>query len=185
MRCWLCFLILLPRCSAMLRRYSVLCCCALSLTHSMRRSLFATRIHTVFHPHPHWYSHVQLLHLKHSLFLPTGNGACLFTNSGVVRDQSPHFARAHVPALHVQCVCRSLNLILHAGSAARKFQFEIESGNVGINVPIPVPLPYFSFTGSKASMFGDLQFYGKTGIQVWHIRRFCFWIFVLSLISLR
>ncbi len=131
------------------------------------------------------YSHVQLLHLKHSLFLPTGNGACLFTNSGVVRDQSPHFARAHVPALHVQCACRSLNLILHAGSAARKFQFEIESGNVGINVPIPVPLPYFSFTGSKASMFGDLQFYGKTGIQVWHIRRFCFWIFVLSLISLR
>jgi len=39
------------------------------------------------------------------------------------------------------------------------------AGNVGINVPIPVPLPYFSFTGSKASMFGDLQFYGKTGIQ--------------------
>ncbi len=29
-----------------------------------------------------------------------------------------------------------------------------------------MPLPYFSFTGSKASMFGDLQFYGKTGIQV-------------------
>ena len=57
-------------------------------------------------------------------------------------------------------------LFTNSGSAARKFQFEIESGNVGINVPIPVPLPYFSFTGSKASMFGDLQFYGKTGIQV-------------------
>lgn len=56
-------------------------------------------------------------------------------------------------------------LFTNSGSAARKFQFEIESGNVGINVPIPVPLPYFSFTGSKASMFGDLQFYGKTGIQ--------------------
>ncbi len=65
---------------------------------------------------------------------------------------------------------RATRLIFAAGSAARKFQFEIESGNVGINVPIPVPLPYFSFTGSKASMFGDLQFYGKTGIQVQFMR---------------
>jgi hypothetical protein len=31
---------------------------------------------------------------------------------------------------------------------------------VGINVPIPVPLPFFSFTGSKASFAGDLNFYG-------------------------
>jgi hypothetical protein len=42
----------------------------------------------------------------------------------------------------------------------------MESGNVGINVPIPVPLPYFSFTGSKLSMFGDVLLYGKTCIQV-------------------
>lgn len=34
-----------------------------------------------------------------------------------------------------------------------------------INVPIPVPLPMFSFTGSRASMVGDLNFYGKTGVQ--------------------
>lgn len=32
---------------------------------------------------------------------------------------------------------------------------------IGINVPIPVPLPFFSFTGSKASFAGDLNFYGK------------------------
>ncbi|KAK9087226.1 hypothetical protein Syun_029620 [Stephania yunnanensis] len=31
---------------------------------------------------------------------------------------------------------------------------------VGINVLIPVPLPFFSFTGSKASFAGDLNFYG-------------------------
>jgi hypothetical protein len=36
---------------------------------------------------------------------------------------------------------------------------------VGINVPIPVPLPFFSFTGAKDSMLGDLHFYGKEGIQ--------------------
>ncbi|XP_057989571.1 methylmalonate-semialdehyde dehydrogenase [acylating], mitochondrial isoform X2 [Hevea brasiliensis] len=36
---------------------------------------------------------------------------------------------------------------------------------VGINVPIPVPLPFFSFTGSKASFAGDLNFYGKAGVN--------------------
>ncbi|KAG9440166.1 hypothetical protein H6P81_020331 [Aristolochia fimbriata] len=52
-----------------------------------------------------------------------------------------------------------------SGVAARKFQHEIEAGQVGINVPIPVPLPFFSFTGSKASFAGDLNFYGKAGVQ--------------------
>ncbi|XXG49108.1 hypothetical protein AAC387_Pa02g3377 [Persea americana] len=52
-----------------------------------------------------------------------------------------------------------------SGAAARKFQHEIEAGQVGINVPIPVPLPFFSFTGSKSSFAGDLNFYGKAGVQ--------------------
>ncbi|KAL9414614.1 hypothetical protein AB3S75_042973 [Citrus x aurantiifolia] len=52
-----------------------------------------------------------------------------------------------------------------SGAAARKFQTEIEAGQVGINVPIPVPLPFFSFTGSKASFAGDLNFYGKAGVN--------------------
>jgi len=51
------------------------------------------------------------------------------------------------------------------GAAARKFQYEIEVGQVGVNVPIPVPLPFFSFTGWKKSMLGDLNFYGKMGVQ--------------------
>ncbi|EPS64202.1 hypothetical protein M569_10579, partial [Genlisea aurea] len=52
-----------------------------------------------------------------------------------------------------------------SGAAARKFQTELEVGQIGINVPIPVPLPFFSFTGSKASFAGDLNFYGKAGVQ--------------------
>eukprot|EP00697_Spironema_sp_BW2_P007658 gnl/Spiro4/22005_TR10811_c0_g1_i1.p2 gnl/Spiro4/22005_TR10811_c0_g1~~gnl/Spiro4/22005_TR10811_c0_g1_i1.p2 ORF type:complete len:515 (-),score=163.00 gnl/Spiro4/22005_TR10811_c0_g1_i1:51-1595(-) len=51
------------------------------------------------------------------------------------------------------------------GNAARKFQHEIDSCNVGINVPIPVPMPAFSFTGSKRSFKGDLNFYGKRGVE--------------------
>lgn len=51
------------------------------------------------------------------------------------------------------------------GYNARKFQHEIDVGQVGINVPIPVPLPFFSFTGSRGSIRGDLHFYGKQGVQ--------------------
>lgn len=56
-------------------------------------------------------------------------------------------------------------LFTTSGAAARKFQHEIDVGQVGINVPIPVPLPMFSFTGSRASIQGDLNFYGKAGVQ--------------------
>nr|CCA14861.1 unnamed protein product [Albugo laibachii Nc14] len=52
-----------------------------------------------------------------------------------------------------------------SGSSARQFQHEIDVGQVGINVPIPVPLPMFSFTGSKASIRGDINFYGKSGVH--------------------
>jgi malonate-semialdehyde dehydrogenase (acetylating)/methylmalonate-semialdehyde dehydrogenase len=52
-----------------------------------------------------------------------------------------------------------------SGAAARKFTHEIQVGQVGVNVPIPVPLPMFSFTGNKASIRGDLNFYGRSGVQ--------------------
>lgn len=51
------------------------------------------------------------------------------------------------------------------GAAARKFVDEIECGQVGVNLPIPVPLPMFSFTGNKKSIRGDLNFYGKAGVN--------------------
>lgn len=56
-------------------------------------------------------------------------------------------------------------IFTQSGATGYKFQKEIEAGQVGINVPIPVPLPMFSFTGSKASFLGDLNFYGKAGLQ--------------------
>lgn len=56
-------------------------------------------------------------------------------------------------------------LFTSSGSAARYFTHHVKVGQVGINVPIPVPLPMFSFTGSRASILGDLNFYGKSGVQ--------------------
>lgn len=56
-------------------------------------------------------------------------------------------------------------IFTRSGHAARKFQHEIDVGQVGINLPIPVPLPFFSFTGSRGSFAGDLNFYGKAGVN--------------------
>lgn len=52
-----------------------------------------------------------------------------------------------------------------SGRSARQFVNEIDVGQVGVNVPIPVPLPMFSFTGSRASFWGNLHFYGKQGLN--------------------
>lgn len=52
-----------------------------------------------------------------------------------------------------------------SGAAARRFQNDIEVGQVGINVPIPVPLPFFSFTGWRASFYGDQHAYGKQAVR--------------------
>ncbi|VDL83527.1 unnamed protein product [Nippostrongylus brasiliensis] len=51
------------------------------------------------------------------------------------------------------------------GATARKFTNEVDCGQIGVNVPIPVPLPMFSFTGSRGSFRGDMNFYGKAGIN--------------------
>eukprot|EP00934_Nitzschia_sp_Nitz4_P007399 Nitzschia sp. Nitz4//scaffold45_size130396//94632//96320//NITZ4_003464-RA/size130396-processed-gene-0.225-mRNA-1//-1//CDS//3329552443//7389//frame0 len=56
-------------------------------------------------------------------------------------------------------------LFTGSGSAARYFTSKANIGQVGINVPIPVPLPMFSFTGSRASILGDINFYGKSGVN--------------------
>lgn len=56
-------------------------------------------------------------------------------------------------------------IFTQSGAAARKFTHEINVGQVGVNVPIPVPLPMFSFTGSRGSIQGDINFYGKAGAQ--------------------
>ena len=51
-----------------------------------------------------------------------------------------------------------------SGAVARKFVHEVDVGQVGVNVPVPVPLPVVSFTGSRASIRGDINFYGKGAV---------------------
>jgi malonate-semialdehyde dehydrogenase (acetylating)/methylmalonate-semialdehyde dehydrogenase len=56
-------------------------------------------------------------------------------------------------------------IFTNSGGVARKFIHQIEAGQIGVNVPIPVPLPMFSFTGNKDSFIGDVNFYGRQGVQ--------------------
>lgn len=57
-----------------------------------------------------------------------------------------------------------VSLFTSSGPSCQYFTKRIDVGQVGINVPIPVPLPMFSFTGSRGSFLGDLNFYGKAGL---------------------
>lgn len=63
-----------------------------------------------------------------------------------------------------------------SGAAARKYVHEIDVGQVGVNVPIPVPLPFFSFTGSRGSIRGDIHFFGKqvsSADSTWDSSQYC------------
>lgn len=112
--------------------------------------------------------------------LPNGNwvGPTVFSN--VTPQMSIYKEEIFGPVLCILCVdtleeaialinehpCgNGTSIFTASGAAARKYQHEIEVGQVGINVPIPVPLPFFSFTGWKASFYGDLHAYGKQAIR--------------------
>ncbi len=56
-------------------------------------------------------------------------------------------------------------IFTRSGVAARRFQSLVNAGMVGINVPIPVPVSYYSFGGSKDSLFGDTHIHGEEGVK--------------------
>ncbi|KAH7104235.1 methylmalonate-semialdehyde dehydrogenase [Auriculariales sp. MPI-PUGE-AT-0066] len=56
-------------------------------------------------------------------------------------------------------------IFTQSGATARRFENEVNVGQIGINVPIPVPLPMFAWSGNKASVLGDVGFYGPSGIS--------------------
>lgn len=56
-------------------------------------------------------------------------------------------------------------IFTQSGATAKKFETEVNVGQLGVNVPIPVPLPMFAWSGNKASVLGDIGFYGKSGIN--------------------
>ncbi|MEF1285411.1 CoA-acylating methylmalonate-semialdehyde dehydrogenase [Vibrio sp. M250220] len=111
---------------------------------------------------------------------PNGNWLAPTLFSGVTTDMSIYQQEIFGPVLvclEVDTLEQAIALINNnpygngtsiftaSGAAARKYQHQIQVGQVGINVPIPVPLPFFSFTGWRASFYGDLHAYGKQAVR--------------------
>ncbi|TFY78820.1 hypothetical protein EWM64_g5192 [Hericium alpestre] len=62
-------------------------------------------------------------------------------------------------------------IFTQSGATARKLETDINDGQIGINVPIPIPLPMFSWSGNKASVLGDLGFYGKSAFEFYTMKK--------------
>ncbi len=58
----------------------------------------------------------------------------------------------------------SVSLFTQSGSAARAFRERIQAGMLGINLGVPAPMAFFSFSGWKGSIFGDLGTHGADAI---------------------
>jgi malonate-semialdehyde dehydrogenase (acetylating)/methylmalonate-semialdehyde dehydrogenase len=62
-------------------------------------------------------------------------------------------------------------LFTSSGKAAHQFERDIHCGMPGINVPVPSPVAYYSFGGSKKSIFGDLAVHGPDGVNFYTRRQ--------------
>ena len=120
-----------------------------------------------------------LLHSTAALLFVQGNFFGPTILSGVDTSNIAYTTEIFAPVLVTMCVDtldeaiaiinrnpygNGTAIFTRDGGAARKYVHEIDVGQVGVNVPVPVPLPMFSFTGSRASIRGDLNFYGKGAI---------------------
>ena len=56
-------------------------------------------------------------------------------------------------------------IFTRSGMAAREFTSKVAAGMVGVNIPIPVPMAFYSFGGSKRSLFGDSNVHGTEGVR--------------------
>ncbi|VDO79611.1 unnamed protein product [Haemonchus placei] len=80
-----------------------------------------------------------------------GNGAVVFTSNGATaRKYAFLMFHYHDPRIM---------------TTSLRFVNEVDNGHFGVNVPVPIPLPMFSFTGSRGSFRGDLNYYGKAGVH--------------------
>ncbi len=57
------------------------------------------------------------------------------------------------------------SIFTRSGAAARQFRTQVEAGMLGINVGVAAPMAFFSFSGWKASFFGDLHATGKDAVK--------------------
>jgi malonate-semialdehyde dehydrogenase (acetylating)/methylmalonate-semialdehyde dehydrogenase len=62
-------------------------------------------------------------------------------------------------------------LYTRSGAAAAKFEREIECGMPGVNVPVPSPVAYYTFGGTRGSLYGDLAAHGPDAVNFYTRRQ--------------
>lgn len=62
-------------------------------------------------------------------------------------------------------------LFTSSAKAAQQFEDEVLCGMPGVNVPVPSPVAYYSFGGSKKSIYGDLAVHGPDSINFYTRRQ--------------
>ena len=56
------------------------------------------------------------------------------------------------------------SIFTSSGRAARQFQYEVHPSMIGVNIGVPAPMSFFSFGGTRKSLYGDLKAHGKESI---------------------
>lgn len=64
--------------------------------------------------------------------------------------------------LHPNRFGNSAAIFTNSGETAYSFQKQLDIGQIGVNMAIPVPPATVSFTGSRDSFLGDMNFQGKS-----------------------
>lgn len=98
---------------------------------------------------------------------PYGNGCAIFTSSGAAARKFTAEIECGQGTCYKVCAAfvADVKYFLNGHIFLTQLLSCSTSSTVGINIPIPVPLPMFSFTGNKASIRGDLNFYGQAGVH--------------------
>jgi malonate-semialdehyde dehydrogenase (acetylating)/methylmalonate-semialdehyde dehydrogenase len=57
------------------------------------------------------------------------------------------------------------SIFTSSGKWAREFRYRAQASMMGINIGIAAPMAFFSFGGTKGSLYGDLKAHGRESIE--------------------
>jgi malonate-semialdehyde dehydrogenase (acetylating)/methylmalonate-semialdehyde dehydrogenase len=76
----------------------------------------------------------------------------------------PDFDSA-IDALTSSELGNATSIFTSSGKWAREFRYRAQASMMGINIGIAAPMAFFSFGGTKGSLYGDLKAHGRESVQ--------------------
>ena len=98
---------------------------------------------------------------------------CCSTSGGHQRVASNASAQARLVGRPARCAsyasryrfANATSIYTSSGRTAREFVRRVPPAMVGVNIGVAAPMSFFTFGGSKGSMFGDLKAHGRDAIS--------------------